>query len=102
MIGTGTLSDLAAVSSEGIKADAVAVSGLNMIATRFRLGAISDSNSSHLPTSVASVVAKPVTFPDRFLPAFSASYANSIGISCMACFPRIEFWKRMGSIDEGA
>ena len=101
MIGS-TLSDRAAVSSEGICVDAGAVSGLNMITARLSRGAISESSSSHLPTSVASVVAKPVTFPDRFLPAFSASYANSIGISCMACFPRIEFWKRMGSIGEGA
>src|SRR6516162_11786192 len=46
MIGT-TLSDRAAISSEGIKADAVAVSGLNMIATRFSPGAISESSSSH-------------------------------------------------------
>ena len=38
MIGS-TLSDRAAVSSEGIKADATAVSGLNMNAARLRPGA---------------------------------------------------------------
>jgi hypothetical protein len=73
-----------------------------MSAARLSPSAISESSSSHLPASEASKTAKPVTFPDRFLPGFSASYANSIGISCMACFPRIEFWKRMGSIGEGA
>jgi len=39
------------------------VSGLNMIAARLRPGAISESNSSHLPPSEASKVAKPVVFP---------------------------------------
>jgi hypothetical protein len=39
-----TLSDRAAVSSEGIKAGAVAVSGLNMIPARLSPGAISDSS----------------------------------------------------------
>src|SRR6516162_11330930 len=34
--------------------DAGAVSGLNMIAARFRPGAVSESSSSHLPPSVAS------------------------------------------------
>jgi hypothetical protein len=50
MIGS-TLSDWAAVSNEGIKVDAGAwpMSGLNMMAARFRPGAISESNSSHLP-----------------------------------------------------
>ena len=55
MIGT-TLSDRPAVSSEGIKADAACRSGLNMIAARLSPGAISDSSSSHLPPSVASLV----------------------------------------------
>jgi hypothetical protein len=34
-----------------------------MMAARFRPDAISESNSTHLPPIVASVVAKPVTFP---------------------------------------
>ena len=34
-----------------------------MIAARFSPGAISESSSSHLPASVASKRAKPVTFP---------------------------------------
>jgi len=62
MIST-ILSDRAAVSSEGIKVDTGAVSGLNRIAARLSPGAISESNSSHLPPSEASPVAKPVTFP---------------------------------------
>ena len=59
MIST-TLSDRAAASNEGIKVDTGAVSGLNMIAARFRPGSISESNSSHLPASEASKRAKPV------------------------------------------
>ena len=51
----------AAVSSDGLKADTGAVSGLNMIEARFRPGAISESNSSHLPPSEGSKLAKPVT-----------------------------------------
>ena len=39
------------------------MSGLNMIAARSSPGAISESSSSHLPPSEASVVAKPVAFP---------------------------------------
>jgi len=62
MVGA-TLSDRAAASSEGIKADAMAVSGLNMNAARFSPGAISESSSSHLPPSVGSKAAKPVVFP---------------------------------------
>ena len=62
MIGS-TLSDRAAVSSEGIKDDAGAMSGLNMMATRLRPGAISESSSSHLPPSEDSKLAKPVMFP---------------------------------------
>jgi hypothetical protein len=62
MIGT-TLSDRAAVSTEGLKADAVTTSGLNMIAARVSPGVISESSSSHLPPSVTSKVAKPVVFP---------------------------------------
>ena len=53
MIGT-TLSDRAAVSTEGIKDDVGAVSGSNMIAARLSPGAISESSSSHLPPSEAS------------------------------------------------
>ena len=39
------------------------VSGLNMIGARFSPGTISESSSSHLPPNVASLAAKPVTFP---------------------------------------
>src|SRR5215468_1540411 len=39
------------------------MSGLNMIATRLSPGAISESNSSHLPPNESSKLAKPVTFP---------------------------------------
>jgi len=38
---------------------------LNMIATRLSPGAISESNSSHLPPSVGSKRAKPVVVPTR-------------------------------------
>jgi hypothetical protein len=62
-----TLSDRAAVSNEGIKDDAVPVSGLNMIAASLSPGAISESNSSHLPPSEASMLAKPVVFPPGWL-----------------------------------
>ena len=48
------MSDRAAVSSEGIKVDTGAVSGLNMIAARFNPGAISESSLSHLPPSETS------------------------------------------------
>ena len=60
MVGA-TLSDRAAASNEGIKADAnaMAVSGLNMNAARFRPGAISESSSSHLLPNEASKPAKP-------------------------------------------
>src|SRR6516164_11339524 len=86
MIST-ILSDRAAVSSEGIKADAGAVSGLNMIAARLSPGAISESNSSHLPASEASVLAKPVIFPPGWLSRAtmplatgSLTFAKTIGI----------------------
>src|SRR6516162_8709609 len=62
MVGT-TLSDRAAVSNEVTKADWGAVSGLNMIAARFRPGANSESSSSHLPPSEGSEPPKPVMFP---------------------------------------
>jgi hypothetical protein len=86
MIGS-TLSEWAAASSEGIKVDAVDVSGLNMMAARLSPGAISESNSSHLPPSVASRVAKPVMFPPGWLrcgtmPLATGSFtlAKTIGI----------------------
>ena len=79
-----------------------AASGLNRIAARLSSGAISERNSNHLPPSEASKVGKPVMFPDRLLPDIPASYADEIGITCMACFPKAEFWKRMGSFGEGA
>src|SRR6516165_8161423 len=86
MVAT-TLSDWAAVSNEGIKADTGAVSGLNMIATRLSPGAISESSSSHLPPSEASKTAKPVMFPPGWLsratmPLATGSirFAKTIGI----------------------
>jgi hypothetical protein len=42
------------------------VSELNMIAPRFRPGAISESSSSHLPPSEASKLANPVTECPKF------------------------------------
>jgi hypothetical protein len=58
MIGS-TLSERAAVSNEGIKTDAVAVSGLNMIAARLSPGAISESSLKPLASSEASEHAAP-------------------------------------------
>ena len=58
-----TLSDRAAASNEGIKADTGSVSGLNTIATRLSPGAIPESSSSHLPPSEGSLRAKPVMVP---------------------------------------
>jgi hypothetical protein len=66
MIGS-TLSDRAAASNEGIKIDTGLMSGLNIMAARLSPGAISESNSSHLPASVASKLPKPVTFPPGWL-----------------------------------
>jgi hypothetical protein len=93
MIGT-TLSDRAAVSSEGIKVDTGAVSGLNMMAARLSPGAISKSSSSHLPPSEASTVAKPVMFPPGWLSrgtmplaTGSATLAKTIGMD------RVSRWK---------
>ena len=58
-----------------------------MIAARLSPGAISESNSSHLPPSEASPVAKPVTFPlGRLsratipLATGSLTFAKTIGI----------------------
>jgi hypothetical protein len=86
MLGT-TLSDRAAVSNEDMKVDMGAVSGLNMIAARLRPGAISESSSSHLPPSEASLVAKPVTFPlgrssraTTLLATGSLTFTKTIGI----------------------
>src|SRR6516225_7878514 len=82
-----TLSDRAAVSSEGIKVDTGAVSGLNMTAARLSPGAISESSSSHLPPSDGSKRAKPVMFPPgrssrgtRLLAAGSVAPIKTIGI----------------------
>jgi hypothetical protein len=81
-----TLSDRAAVSSEGSKIAAPG-SGLNTTAARLRPGTISESSSSHLPPSVASALAKPVMFPPgwlsvttRPLATGSPRFANTIGI----------------------
>src|SRR6516165_6554931 len=74
-IGTA-LSDWAAVSNEGIKADTGAVSGSNMIAARLSLGAISESSSSHLPPIEASNVANPVMFPPGWLSAATKPLAT--------------------------
>jgi hypothetical protein len=56
-------SDRAAASNESKYVDTGAVSGLNMIAARLSLGAISESNSTNLPPTEASQLAKPVTLP---------------------------------------
>jgi hypothetical protein len=81
------LSERAAVSNEGIKADTGSVSGLSMNAARFKPGAISESSSSHLPPSEASLLAKPVAFPlgrssraTMLLTTGSATFAKTIGI----------------------
>ena len=58
MVGT-TLSDRAAVSNEVTKADWGAVSGLNMIAARFRPGAISEGSSSHEAGDVPTRAVEP-------------------------------------------
>src|SRR5215468_6822105 len=86
MIGS-TLSDRAAVSSEGIKIDTGSVSGLNIIAVRLSPGAISESSSSHLPPSEASQLTKPVMFPlgrssrgTRPLATGSVTFTKTIGI----------------------
>jgi hypothetical protein len=80
------LRDRAAVSNEGIKVDAGVVSGLNMIAARLSPGAISERSSSHLPPREASLVAKPVMFPDRFVSDHRAINVDFINVSRMACF----------------
>ena len=60
---------------------------MNMIAARLSPGAISESNSSHLPPSVVSKMAKPVTFPPGRssratmpLATGSDTFAKTIGI----------------------
>ena len=68
---SSTLSDRAAVSSEGIKSDPGSVSGLNMMAARLSPGAISESSSSHLPPSEASLLAKPVSSLMGFSPVIA-------------------------------
>jgi hypothetical protein len=50
---------------------------------------------------VASLLAKPVISLTAFAD-HRASYADDIGITCMACFPRIEHGKRMGSMPKTA
>ena len=93
MIGT-TLSDRAAVSSEGTYADAGAVSGLNMIATRLSLGAISESSSSHLPPSEGSKLAKPVTFPPgRSSRATRPLATGSIAVTKTIGIVRVSRWR---------
>ena len=63
-----------------------------MIATRFRPGAISESSSSHLPPSVASKTAKPVTFPPGSLSpgtmplATGSARLATIGIVRVSCW----------------
>ena len=66
------------------------VSGLNMTAARLSLGAISESNSSHLPPSEASKSAKRVMFPlgrssrsTMPLATGSLTFTNTIGIVCV-------------------
>ena len=84
-----TLSDRAAASNEGRKYDPPpgAVSGLNMTAARLTPGAISVSNSSHLPAIDASRLMKPVIFPPgrgrpatKPAPTGSETPTNTIGI----------------------
>jgi hypothetical protein len=86
MIGM-SFSDRAAVSSELIKTDTGAVSGLNINAARLNPGTISESSSSHLPPSDASKRAKPVIFPfgrssrvTMPLATGSLTFAKTIGI----------------------
>ena len=98
----GTTLSARAAASNGATGSVEVVSGLNRIAARLSPGAISENSSSHLPPSEASKLAKPVTFPDRLLPDIPKSYADELGITCMVCFPKVEFWKRMGSFGEGA
>src|SRR5262249_7224940 len=66
---------------------------LNMIAARLSPGAISESSSSHLLPSVASKVAKPVTFPlgrsSRATMRWatgSATFPKTIGIVRVCCW----------------
>src|SRR5262245_40778516 len=58
--------DGAAVSSAGQKIEWGAVSGLNMTATRARLGTVSFRICSHLPAMTASKLLKPVMLPPGF------------------------------------
>src|SRR6516165_8551960 len=82
------LNDRAAVSKEGRYDDPRpgAVSGLNMIATRLTVGAISVSNSSNLPANSPSVWTKPVILPPGWdrpatkpSPTGSETTTNTIG-----------------------
>ena len=69
---------------------------MNMMVARLSPGAISESSSSHLPPSVASLRAKPVTFPPgrssrstRPLATGSPPLAKTIGIV------RVSRWRAM-------
>src|SRR5262245_21768804 len=82
-----TLSDRAVSTIRGRNAKVAVVSELNMIATRLSPGAISESNSSHLPTSAGSKLAKPVILPPGWLSrgtmpmaTGSPTFAKTIGI----------------------
>jgi hypothetical protein len=81
----------AAASNKGRKINPPpgAVSGLNIMATRLTLGAMSVSNSRHLPANEISRLMKPVRFPPgrgrlatNPAPIGSATVTNTIGIVC--------------------
>jgi hypothetical protein len=71
MIGV-SLSDRAAASNDGLSRYGSGVGIEHDGCPAFRPGAISDSNSSHLPPSVVSKAAKPVMFPYRIPRPMSA------------------------------
>src|SRR6516162_7792096 len=69
-----------------------AVTGLNKNTTRATRGAISLSNSSHLPAIVGSMLVKPVALPPgreklatKPLPTGSATVANTMGMVRVCC-----------------
>src|SRR6516164_1737347 len=69
-----------------------AIAGLNKVATRVTCGAISLSNSIHLPACVGSATAKPVALPPgrgklatKPLPIGSATIPKMIGMVRVSC-----------------
>src|SRR6266550_8997357 len=68
------------------------VAGLNKKAARFTDGAISLSSSTHLPTTVGSIMVKPVALPPGWgrlstkpLPTGSATITKTIGTVRVCC-----------------